>query len=186
MSPPKVSRSNGLCPARAAMTLTSRNTIQTPSDGAIWKPARNERYLLAFFLSCVALLTIGADGPPDALDTAATHTRIVVIPAGKVANQRHIVALASPACDTESARPPGTPQGILLRELMRQALLIAARDELGLSTRDEVLGDAIAAAIPAGSDVELVTVFHTAAGKLNRAVISAPRGHTSTRSCNET
>ena len=34
-------------------------------------------------------------------------------------------------------------QGILARELFRQALLIAARDELGLLTRDAWLGDAM-------------------------------------------
>ena len=33
-------------------------------------------------------------------------------------------------------------QAILERELIRQAILIAARDELGLATRDELLDDA--------------------------------------------
>jgi hypothetical protein len=35
-----------------------------------------------------------------------------------------------------------TDQGILRREVVRQAVLIAARDELGLATRDELLDDA--------------------------------------------
>jgi hypothetical protein len=35
-----------------------------------------------------------------------------------------------------------TDQGILTREILRQALLIAAREELGLVTRDAWLGDA--------------------------------------------
>ena len=35
----------------------------------------------------------------------------------------------------------GTAGGLLLRELQRQAVLIAARDELGLRTRDAVLGE---------------------------------------------
>ena len=35
--------------------------------------------------------------------------------------------------------PPGESRPVLVRELLRQALLIAARDELGLSTSDEVL-----------------------------------------------
>ncbi len=39
--------------------------------------------------------------------------------------------------------PPGPDRGFLVRELFRQALLISARDELGLVTRDAWLGDAI-------------------------------------------
>src|SRR5262245_30410982 len=39
--------------------------------------------------------------------------------------------------------PQSAEQGYLLRELVRQSLLIAARDELGLPTRDRVLGDAV-------------------------------------------
>jgi tetratricopeptide (TPR) repeat protein len=42
------------------------------------------------------------------------------------------------------ARTPGHATGRLLRELARQALLSAARDEFGLSTRDESLGESIA------------------------------------------
>ncbi len=52
----------------------------------------------------------------------------------------------------------GTRQGILDRELVRQALLIAARDELGLSTRDELLDD-LAPDQGEGEVVELTTLF---------------------------
>ncbi len=39
--------------------------------------------------------------------------------------------------------PPGESRPVLVRELLRQALLIAARDELGLGTSDEVLAAAV-------------------------------------------
>ncbi len=39
--------------------------------------------------------------------------------------------------------PPGPDRGLMVRELFRQALLIAARDELGMVTRDAWLGDAM-------------------------------------------
>ena len=47
----------------------------------------------------------------------------------------------APARSRDSKDSPGTSQGILERELVRQAILIAARDELGLATRDELLDD---------------------------------------------
>jgi tetratricopeptide (TPR) repeat protein len=54
----------------------------------------------------------------------------------------------------------GSTQGILARELFRQALLIAARDELGLATRDESVGDpAPAGQGQGGASVEVVTNF---------------------------
>ncbi len=43
---------------------------------------------------------------------------------------------------------PGSHRGILARELFRQAVLLAARDELGLTTRDAVLREAVDAAPP--------------------------------------
>src|SRR5207253_11358341 len=36
---------------------------------------------------------------------------------------------------------PKADGGLLLREIVRQAILLAAREELGLSTRDAVLGE---------------------------------------------
>jgi hypothetical protein len=44
--------------------------------------------------------------------------------------------------------PDWMPLGILLRELHRQALLIAARDGLGLTTRDAVLGELAPEGLP--------------------------------------
>src|SRR5262249_45474008 len=43
----------------------------------------------------------------------------------------------------DAIRQPASRRGHLLRELIRQALLIAARDELSFSTRDRVLGDSL-------------------------------------------
>ena len=82
----------------------------------------------------------------DADDPAAVHTRLVVIQAEKGSEARPIVALANPKAAADPAGPRDTIGGILARELFRQSLLIAARDELGLATRDEPLGDAPAVA----------------------------------------
>ena len=68
-----------------------------------------------------------------------------MIQPGKIGDGRPIVALANPVCTKDTGKLEDTYQGILNRELTRQALLIAARDELGLATRDEVLGDLISA-----------------------------------------
>ena len=51
------------------------------------------------------------------------------------------MALGRPSAGTTKLDTQGTIQSILERELIRQAILIAARDELGLSTRDELLDD---------------------------------------------
>jgi len=51
------------------------------------------------------------------------------------------VALADPVADVERHSLSRTRQSLLARELVRQAFLVAARDELGMATRDAVLGD---------------------------------------------
>jgi tetratricopeptide (TPR) repeat protein len=66
----------------------------------------------------------------------------------------------TPACDVVYLeRSPGWElqgnRGLLVRELVRQSLLIAARDELGLLTRDSWLGEAMPAA-GAGRPIDLV------------------------------
>ena len=110
-------------------------------------------------------------GRPDDADPAETHTRIVVIQSEKDGENRPIVALANPTSDVEPARLEDSIQGILARELFRQALLIAARDELSLATRDEVLGDSIPPAAKDAKNVELATVFHITKGLANRAAV---------------
>ena len=59
-----------------------------------------------------------------------------------------------------------------------QALLIAARDELGLLTRDEVLGNALSAKAldKTTSPIDLITVLHTVEGKLSPALIHRGEG----------
>lgn len=77
-----------------------------------------------------------------ALDPAASRSLLTVRAPAKVKNARATVGLGRPTY------PAGIPQSdkgarldMLARELLRQSVLIAARDELGLATRDEVIGD---------------------------------------------
>src|SRR5262249_14677039 len=97
----------------------------------------------------VVALTIGPDaspppqfrrvpspGPvPQLAENAPVH-----IPRGLLAASAPAVAL-----DLKGTgfAPHSVEQGYLVRELVRQSLLIAARDELGLPTRDRVLGDVL-------------------------------------------
>ena len=70
---------------------------------------------------------------------------LLVIRPSKDKNSRPLVVLGRPAYGVLTSKPSGTiDQAILPRELVRQAMLIAARDELGLSTRDEVIDDTAA------------------------------------------
>ncbi|HWE37970.1 MAG TPA: hypothetical protein VG406_15475 [Isosphaeraceae bacterium] len=94
----------------------------------------------------------------DAPDKAEIRTRLVVARVGKDGAAKAVVALGRPAGPKTPQDASGTRQGILLRELVRQALLIAARDELGLATRDESLDD-IAPPAAEGQAVELATLF---------------------------
>jgi hypothetical protein len=97
----------------------------------------------------VAALTIGTNAvPPPQLpavpgtpQTAPLPENMPVrLPRGLLANSAPVVAL-----DLKGTgfAPQSAEQGYLARELIRQSLLIAARDELGLPTRDRVLGDAL-------------------------------------------
>jgi uncharacterized protein HemY len=79
---------------------------------------------------------------PVAPDKAEIRTPFVILRVGKGADARPVVGLGRPEVSRDIKDHQGTRQGILERELIRQALMIAARDELGLSTRDELLDDA--------------------------------------------
>src|SRR5689334_9014931 len=73
-------------------------------------------------------------GPPRLSDYngAMVRSRIVVGRAGDGAEGRPVVALGDPV-QADTAHLNGfQKRGYLVRELVRQALLIAARDELGL------------------------------------------------------
>ncbi len=79
---------------------------------------------------------------PAALDPAATRSRLVVRRPGVEKDARPMVILDRPSYPREIPEfGKDARLDILARELLRQAILIAARDELGLSTRDEVIGD---------------------------------------------
>lgn len=116
------------------------------------------------------------DKAKDALGTAedpgAIRSRLAVLHSGKGGPDRSVVMLGRPACseDFEGAIK-GTFQGLLIQELFRQSLLIAARDELGLATRDEVLGESLAAASK-NEDLELATVVRK--GGIGRAAVLRP------------
>ncbi len=73
----------------------------------------------------------------------------------------------------DADRGPGA--GLLARELVRQAVLIAVRDELGLATRDEVLGDGrLPSADEGDRAAEVVPVF--VPGASSRALIRRGEG----------
>jgi tetratricopeptide (TPR) repeat protein len=81
----------------------------------------------------------------EALEPGAVRSQLVVIRQRAGQGKRALVVLGRPAYGGFSAKAAGeVDQAILPRELVRQAMLIAARDELGLSTRDEVIDDSAA------------------------------------------
>jgi tetratricopeptide (TPR) repeat protein len=75
----------------------------------------------------------------------APRSGLVIIPAAKDGKSRTIVALRKPVLPDDNEVSAMHCDGILARELIRQSMLIAARDELGLTTRDELLGDLVPA-----------------------------------------
>jgi tetratricopeptide (TPR) repeat protein len=115
---------------------------------------------------------------PGKIDPAATHVRLVVIPAVMDGGKPAVVALGKPVVTEDRGALEGIERGILARELVRQSLLIAARDELGLATRDVVAGDVPVESKQAdakeGASVELLMLFRT--GKTNRALIRRTEG----------
>jgi tetratricopeptide (TPR) repeat protein len=78
----------------------------------------------------------GSVDPP----VVAIATPVFVIPS-KGTGISALVALGEPAADVDRRSLARARQSLLARELIRQAFLIAARDELGMATRDAVLGD---------------------------------------------
>jgi len=109
----------------------------------------------------------GAATPPkpddDGLDRAATHTRLVIVRGGE--GVRPVVALAGPTRTRDPRALVVISHGLLARELVRQALLIAARDELGLATRDEVLGETLPTGT-GGEEIDLAAVHGLAREEL--------------------
>jgi tetratricopeptide (TPR) repeat protein len=129
-------------------------------------------------LALSMLAAAGTSTAQEAVDPAAIHTRLVVIQPEKGSPARPIVALANPGGTDDPAKLQDTVGGILARELIRQALLIAARDELGLATRDELLGDVPPAAAAGDPQAELSTVLRSGNGQVGRAMIRRAGGPT--------
>ena len=105
--------------------------------------------------------TIASTTPRPEKDLA--RSRLTVIPAGADAGARAVVALARPTSEADVDEEGGRFQPLMPRELIRQALLIAARDELGLGTRDEVIGDAPSEK-PDRTAAEVASVFRVQPG----------------------
>ena len=77
-----------------------------------------------------------------ALDDSAVRSRLAVLTFGKENEAKQVVILGQPAGvrDIPEFSQPSRPD-MLPREMVRQAVLVAARDELGLATRDEVIDE---------------------------------------------
>ena len=103
----------------------------------------------------------------------AVRSRFVVLPSGRGDEARAVVALGRPANSNNLDDLKGTVQFLLYREVIRQAVLIAARDGLGLGTRDEVLGDRPPDA-PGDGAAEIVSNFRMDPGASRMFIL---RGH---------
>ena len=93
------------------------------------------------------------------LDPSAVRSRLDLLRIGKEAEAPNLVVLGRPH-GVASMPDPGDPNRLdmLPREMVRQAVLIAARDELGAAIRDEVIDDTPAVAEEAlGGSVEVVS-----------------------------
>jgi tetratricopeptide (TPR) repeat protein len=73
--------------------------------------------------------------------TGVTIRLPLFVVAGGNESIRGCVALGDPRADADRPTSTEARQSLLARELVSQALLISARDELGLATRNAVLGD---------------------------------------------
>ena len=117
------------------------------------------------------------DSSPDPNRLAHTNDsgrcRVVMLPPGRGDKAHAVVALGRLASSNNLEDLKGTVQLLLHREVIRQAVLIAARDGLGLGTRDEVLGDRQPDA-PGGGAAEIVSNFRMDPGASRLFIL---RGH---------
>jgi tetratricopeptide (TPR) repeat protein len=93
------------------------------------------------------------------LDGSAVRSRLVVRITGQADEARRTVILSRPkgVRNVQDYSQPRRPD-MLPREMVRQALLIAARDELGLATRDEVIDETSAdEKEPGAATLELIS-----------------------------
>ncbi len=85
--------------------------------------------------------------PPPTFKAMPTASRIVLIQTDPNDAEARPTVFLQAAEEPEEPGPGRSPHlGMLAREIPRQALLIAARDGLGLETRDATLGDSAGAA----------------------------------------
>jgi tetratricopeptide (TPR) repeat protein len=96
---------------------------------------------------------------PADLDARAMHRTawyFAEVPEGDRPGPRAFVALARPVFAEFPS--PGISEGILVHEVMRQALLCAARDRFGVLGRDGSLGETLPLKLPSGA-WEISTIF---------------------------
>lgn len=79
---------------------------------------------------------------PEGTDPFEVRTKVVIDSKGGPGG-RPIVLLSAPFCAASGGAIGQERQGLIARELVRQAFLIAARDELGATTRDVVTGELV-------------------------------------------
>ncbi len=102
---------------------------------------------------------------PQPADAPAPDFVEVMPPAGKEALGR--IVYLQPAREAGTATP--VIELILPREIVRQALLLSAREELGLGTRDAALGEPIPDGLPENERLHVGSVVN---GRLSRCVVS--------------
>ena len=95
---------------------------------------------------------------PDESGSVTAHSRMSVYQKSEGSGPQATIAIGMPFTAQETDPRMSARSGILQRELIRQALLVAARDELGLSTRDEVLGERPSAVAPGSPGPEILTI----------------------------
>jgi len=99
-------------------------------------------------------------GGQPALDGSAVRSRLVVLTAGKGNDARQVVILGRPTGVQDIPEfSQSTRLDMLPREMVRQAVLVAARDELGLATRDQVIDETPAEPKEGGSAIVEVVSF---------------------------
>ncbi len=109
---------------------------------------------------------------PEGTDPLEVRTKLVIDAKGGPGG-RPIVLLAAPVCSAAGGSIDSERQGLMARELVRQAFLLAARDELGATTRDVVTGE-VAKVDSSNSAGQLSSLFPR--GKPARAFVRTGSG----------
>jgi len=91
-------------------------------------------------------------------ESAAARSKVLIYETAGGGAGGRVVTLGMPYMILPAGPLAITRAGLLERELLRQAFLIAARDELGLLTRDEVLGEQHKTLAPAKPGPEILII----------------------------